>query len=103
MITGKTSTGFAFALPENKLQDMRILRALAATMKAPDEADPFAQLTALDNLGTLILGADKYQKLLDHVATEASRPKPWTKNWARSWQPLTREKTDSPLPCDCPV
>ena len=70
MITGKTSTGFAFALPENKLQDMRILRALAATMKAPDEADPFAQLTALDNLGTLILGADKYQKLLDHVATE---------------------------------
>ena len=48
MITGKTSTGFAFALPENKLQDMRILRALAATMKAPDEADPFAQLTALD-------------------------------------------------------
>lgn len=76
MITGKTSTGFAFALPENKLQDMRILRALAATMKAPDETDPFAQLTALDNLGTLILGADKYQKLLDHVATEDGRQPP---------------------------
>ena len=107
MITGKTSTGFAFALPENKLQDMRILRALAATMKAPDEADPFAQLTALDDLGTLILGAESPARSRSCPAspprTAASRPKPWTKNWARSWQPLTREKTDSPLPCDCPV
>ena len=76
MITGKTSTGFAFALPENKLQDMRILRALAATMKAPDEADPFAQLTALDNLGTLILGADKYHLFFRQCATEDGRQPP---------------------------
>lgn len=76
MITGKTSTGFAFALPENKLQDMRVLRALAATMKTPDEKDPFANLTALEDLGTLLLGAEKYQKLLDHVSTEDGRQPP---------------------------
>lgn len=76
MIAGKTSTGFAFALPENKLQDMRVMRALAATMKKPDEKDPFAQLTALDDLGTLILGAEKYQQLLEHVTTEDGRQPP---------------------------
>lgn len=76
MITGKTSTGFAFALPENKLQDMRVLRALAAMLKAPDESNPYAQLTAMDRLGTLILGSEKYQKLLDHVTTEDGRQPP---------------------------
>ncbi len=76
MITGKTSTGFAFALPENRLQDMRVLRALAAMLKAPDESDPYAQLTAMDRLGTLILGSEKYQKLLDHVTTEDGRQPP---------------------------
>lgn len=76
MITGKTSTGFAFALPENKLQDMRVLRALAAMLKAPDESDPYAQLTAMDRLGTLILGSEMYQKLLDHVTTEDGRQPP---------------------------
>ena len=76
MITGKTSTGFTFALPENKLQDIRIMRALAAMMKAPDASNPYAQFTALDDLGTLILGAEKYQKLLDHVATEDGRQPP---------------------------
>ena len=76
MITGKTSTGFAFALPENKLQDMRVLRALAAMLKAPDESDPYAQLTAMDRLGALILGSEKYQKLLDHVTTEDGRQPP---------------------------
>lgn len=76
MITGKTSTGFAFALPENKLQDMRVLRALAAMLKAPDKSDPYAQLTAMDRLGTLILGSEKYQKLLDHVTTEDGRQPP---------------------------
>lgn len=75
MITGKTSTGFAFALPENKLHDLRVLRALAAMMKVPDASNPH-QLTALDDLGTLILGAEKYQKLLDHVATEDGRQPP---------------------------
>ena len=76
MITGKTSTGFAFALPENKLQDMRVLLALAAMLKAPDASDPYAQLTAMDRLGTLILGSEKYQKLLDHVTTEDGRQPP---------------------------
>ena len=76
MITGKTSTGFAFALPENKLQDMRVLRALAAMLRAPNESDPYAQLTAMDRLGTLILGSEKYQKLLDHVTTEDGRQPP---------------------------
>ena len=76
MITGNTSTGFAFALPENKLQDMRVIRALAATMKTPDESDPFAQMRAMDDLGALILGAEKYQKLLDHVTTADGRQPP---------------------------
>ena len=76
MITGMTATGFAFALPDNKLQHRRILRALAAMMKAPDASNPYAQLTALDDLGTLILGAEKYQKLLDHVTTEDGRQPP---------------------------
>lgn len=76
MITGKTSTGFAFALPENKIHDMRILRALAAMMKAPDASNPYAQFTALEDLGTLILGSEKYQKLLDHVTTEDGRQPP---------------------------
>lgn len=76
MITGKTSTGFAFAIPENKLQDMRVIRALAETMKTPDESDPFVQLRAVDDLGNLILGAEKYQKLLDHVTTEDGRQPP---------------------------
>lgn len=76
MITGKTSTGFAFALPENKLQDMRVLRALAAMLKAPDESDPYAKVTDMDRLGTLILGGEKYQKLLDHVTTEDGRQPP---------------------------
>ncbi|MDD6948280.1 MAG: hypothetical protein PUI75_04500 [Subdoligranulum sp.] len=76
MITGNTSTGFAFALPENKLQDMRVIRAMAATMKTPDESDSFAQLRAMDDLGALILGAEKYQKLLDHVTTADGRQPP---------------------------
>lgn len=76
MITGKTSTGFAFALPENKLQDMRVLRTLAAMLKAPDESDPYAKLTAMDRLGTLILSSEQYQKLLDHVTTEDGRQPP---------------------------
>lgn len=84
---------------------MRILRALAATMKAPDETDPFAQLTALDNLGTLILGADKYQKLLDHVATEDGRqpPEAVDKELGEILAAFNQGKTDPPLPCDCPV
>ena len=76
MITGKTSTGFAFALPENKLQDMRVLRALAAMLKAPDESDPYAQLRAVDDLGNLILGPEKYQQLLAHVSDEDGRQPP---------------------------
>lgn len=76
MITGKTSTGFAFTLPENKIQDMRVIRALAATMKTPDESDPFVQLRAVDDLGNLILGPEKYQQLLDHVADEDGRQPP---------------------------
>lgn len=76
MITGKTSTGFAFALPENKLQDMRVIRALAETMKTPDASDPFVQLRAVDDLGNLVLGPEKYQKLLDHVTTEDGRQPP---------------------------
>lgn len=76
MITGKTSTGFAFALPENKLQDMQILRALSVTSKPVDERDPYAQVCALDELGNRLLGKDKYQKLLDHVTTEDGRQPP---------------------------
>ena len=52
-----------------------ILDTLAAPVVVTDRAHE-AQLRAMDDLGALILGAEKYQKLLDHVTTADGRQPP---------------------------
>lgn len=65
MITGKTATGFAFAFSQDVINDMRMLRAIGKMEKGDAES--------IDYVGTRLLGADKYEKLLEHIQTEDGR------------------------------
>lgn len=65
MITGKTSTGFAFAFSQDTVNDMRMIRAIGKMDKGNAEA--------IDYVGVKLLGQEKYDKLLDHIQTEDGR------------------------------
>ena len=62
MIDGKTSTGFAFTIPRERLDNMELLDALA-------EADN-GNVLAVSNAVTL-LGAGQKKALYDHLRTKA--------------------------------
>ena len=62
MIKGKTSTGFAFTIPKERLDNMELLDALA-------EADN-GNVLAVSNAVTL-LGKDQKKALYDHLRTKA--------------------------------
>ena len=63
MIDGKTSTGFAFTIPRDRLDNMELLDALA-------EADN-GNVLAVSNAVTLLLGAGQKKALYDHLRTKA--------------------------------
>lgn len=63
MIDGKTSTGFAFKIPRERLDNMELLDALA-------EADN-GNVLAVSNAVTLLLGAGQKKALYDHLRTKA--------------------------------
>lgn len=65
MKKGTTSTGFAFELDESRLDDMRIVDAIAVTMD--ETAGEFAQIAALSQLLTLIIGAEQKKALYEHI------------------------------------
>ena len=64
MIDGKTSTGFAFTIPRERLDNMELLDALA-------EADN-GNVLAVSNAVTLLLGAGQKKALYDHLRTNAA-------------------------------
>lgn len=63
MIEGETSTGFAFTIPKERLDNMELLDALA-------EADN-GNVLAVSNAVTLLLGAGQKKALYDHLRTKA--------------------------------
>ena len=62
MLTGKTPTGFVFAISESKLENMEMLDALAAL----DRGDG----TQLSNVLSLLFTPEQKAKLYDHVRLE---------------------------------
>lgn len=66
MITGKTKSGFVFAVRETVTNDFRVVR-LAADLRGSDDGK---RLRALAEYPALILGEDGAEKLFTHVARE---------------------------------
>ena len=65
MITGKTSSGFEFSLPEDTLDDMELLDAVAEA----DEGKPLA----MSRLCLKLLGKPQREKLYNHLRQEDGR------------------------------
>lgn len=61
MIEGKTKSGFAYSIPESRLDNMELLDALVAV----DKGDGAQLPAALD----MLLGKDLKKALYDHVRT----------------------------------
>ena len=66
MITGKTKSGFVFAVRETVTNDFRVVR-LAADLRGSDDSK---RLHALAEYPALILGEDGAEKLFAHVVRE---------------------------------
>lgn len=66
MITGKTASGFVFAVSENINNDFRIVRCIADI----ESDDAGKKISALARFPELILGASGAEKLFAHVALE---------------------------------
>lgn len=62
MLTGTTSTGFEYSIPEEQLDNMELLDALA-------EADS-GKLLAISRVCDLLLGREQKARLYDHCRTE---------------------------------
>lgn len=62
MLTGTTSTGFEYNIPEEQLDNMELLDALA-------EADS-GKLLAISRVCDLLLGKEQKLRLYDHCRTE---------------------------------
>lgn len=65
MIKGKTSSGFAYELPENAIDNMELVDALAETT----ENNP----VAVSRVCRLFLGDSLRKRLYDHLRTEDGR------------------------------
>lgn len=66
MIKGKTSTGFEFELDENVMDNMELVRAIA-------EMNETGNPLALDAAMKMMLGAEQYNTLCNHLRTEDGR------------------------------
>ena len=64
MIEGITSTGFAFAVEEKRLDNMELVDAIAKVDKDP---------TAVSRVLDLMLGEEQKHCLYDHLRTEDGR------------------------------
>ena len=62
MLTGTTSTGFNYEIPDEQLDNMELLDALA-------DADA-GKLLAISRVCDLLLGKEQKQRLYDHCRTE---------------------------------
>ena len=65
MIKGTTSSGFAYELPENAIDNMELVDALAAAVNN----DPLA----VSCVCRLFLGEEPRRRLYDHLRTEDGR------------------------------
>lgn len=63
-MTGKTSSGFEYAVNENLLADYRFIR----TYKKVRKGTPAEQMIAVDDLLALVIGDENVDALMDHVA-----------------------------------
>lgn len=63
MIDGKTSNGFKFSIDENRLQDIRVVDAIATLDTTDDEIKRISSLTTLRKV---MLGKDS-DRLLDFI------------------------------------
>lgn len=65
MRTGTTRTGFAFDYDEGRLDDMRIVDALAEA--TDEEAQEFERLRGMTRVVELLLGRETKRALYDHI------------------------------------
>ncbi len=63
MIEGKTKNGFAFSIDEKRMQDIRVVDAIATL---DEESDDIKRLHALSTLRQVMLGKDS-ERLLDFI------------------------------------
>lgn len=63
MITGTTSSGFAFSMDERVLEDWRFLQAIADI----DSEDGTRVVTGTTNIAELVLGKEGTKKLQEHI------------------------------------
>lgn len=61
-VEGETSTGFSFSIPENNLDNMELIDAIAGL----NENDPLQ----MSNVIVLLLGKEQRKQLYDHVRRE---------------------------------
>ena len=64
-----TSTGFACQVEIDALNDIKVLKIIRELMKADDADAAFLY----DDLANIILSADDYKRLEEHVKTESGR------------------------------
>ena len=65
VINGTTQSGFAFQLNADALDNMELIDALAAVRKG--------EVAEVSTVGRMLLGADGYRALYDHLRTEDDR------------------------------
>lgn len=65
MISGKTSSGFEFELPENVINNMELVDALAESSDT--------DMLSVSRVVRLLLDKDQRQRLYDHVRAEDGR------------------------------
>lgn len=63
MVTGKTTTGFEFAMNLKKLKDARLLREMAQVRK---DGDGIGELLVIEKM----LGTEQYEALCTHCEDE---------------------------------
>ena len=63
MIEGKTKNGFKFSIDEQRLQDIRVVDAIATL---DEENDDIKRLRSLSTLRQVMLGKDS-NRLLEHI------------------------------------
>lgn len=65
MISGTTKSGFAFSLPEDAIDNMELVDALADSM----DDDPLA----VSRVARLLLGKETHRQLYGHLRTQSGR------------------------------
>lgn len=66
MIEGKTTNGFAFSIPDDAIDNMELVDALA-------DADESGSPLAISRVLLLMIGREQRKKLYDHLRAEDGR------------------------------